>query len=239
MLTINYEDKDIIVAVKPVGMESQSSRGFSADMVSEIKKHIHRSSTIKGEPYVGVIHRLDKPVSGLMVYAKTKKAAAILSDAVQKGLITKQYLTVVCGKPVDNVGKYVDYLLKLDGENLSKIVDKGITGGKLSELDYRVLATRIIGDEELSLAEIDLLTGRHHQIRVQFAGHGTPLWGDNRYNPRFAGGRRGDIGLAAWRLSFDHPLTGKKMQFEMIPQAGIFREFQDILIEYKRSTNQK
>ena len=239
MLTINYEDKDIIVVVKPVGMESQSSRGFSADMVSEIKKHIHRTSTIKGEPYVGVIHRLDKPVSGLMVYAKTKQAAAILSDAVQKGMLKKQYLAVICGKTVDNVGNYVDYLLKLDGENLSKIVDKGITGGKLAKLDYRVLQTREDGDETLSLVEIDLLTGRHHQIRVQFAGHGTPLWGDNRYNPQFAGNGRANIGLAAWKLSFAHPLTGKKLHFEMIPQAGIFRDFQDILIEYKRSTNQK
>lgn len=239
MLTIKYEDKDIIVAVKPVGMEAQSSRGFSADMVSEIKKHIHRTSTIKGEPYVGVIHRLDKPVSGLMVYAKTKQAAAILSDAVQKGKVQKQYLVVFCGKPVDNVGKYVDYLLKSDRENMSKIVDKGITGGKLAELHYRVLHTRTDREEEQSLAEVDLITGRHHQIRVQFAGHGTPLWGDNRYNPKFAGHSRVNIGLAAWRLSFAHPISGKILNFEMMPDSGIFQDFQDILIEYKRSTNQK
>lgn len=228
-------------------MESQSSRGFAADMVSEIKCHIHKISTKTsaacGQPYVGVIHRLDKPVSGLMVYAKTKQAAAILSRNVCNGGLKKQYLAILCGKPVDNVGKYVDYLLKSNGENYSEMINRDntmwITNAKRAELDYRVIHTRQWEDKVLTLAEIDLLTGRHHQIRVQFAGHGLPLWGDNRYNPEFTNKGGTNIALAAWRLSFSHPLTGKKMQFEMLPDTGMFREFQDILIEYKRSTNQK
>ena len=111
MVEILYEDKDIIVVKKPAGMEAQSSSSFAPDMVSEIKKHIHNSYPMKGEPYVGVIHRLDKPVGGIMVYAKNKKAAASLSRQVQDGSVRKIYLAVVCGRTVDNVENFVDYLL--------------------------------------------------------------------------------------------------------------------------------
>lgn len=259
MLKVLYEDKDLIVVWKPVGMESQSSRGFGADMVSEIRRHIHKFSPKSGEPYVGVIHRLDKPVSGVMVYAKTKKAAAALSAQVSSGKMSKTYLTVVCGKPVDNVDKYVDYLLKDEKSNMSKIVDKGIKGGKPAELMFRTVETREVGPYGiLTLAEIRLLTGRHHQIRVQMAGHGLPLWGDNRYNPQFGGtaltgdgdkkmvcsenrsqapgeqmgGRRmgrEQIALAAWKLTFTHPETGKAMTFSHLPENAVFSSFPEFL----------
>ena len=194
MLNILYEDEAVLVVWKPVGMESQSGRGFDADMVSEIKRYLstkkavdnHNLSTKPVEPYVGVIHRLDKPVSGVMVYAKTKNAAASLSKQVAEGKMHKKYLAVLCGKPVDNVEKYVDYLLKDEKENTSRIVDMGIKGGKRAELICRALETKPVEPYgELTLAEIELLTGRHHQIRVQMSGHGLPLWGDNRYNPAF------------------------------------------------------
>ena len=117
MLKVFYEDQDVIVVKKPVGTESQAVHSFAPDMVSEIKKHIHRLSTENGErlveDYVGVIHRLDKPVGGIMVYAKNKKAAAALSKQVQEHKLQKTYRAVVCGKPVDNVGNFVDYLLKM------------------------------------------------------------------------------------------------------------------------------
>lgn len=248
MIRILYEDESIIVVWKPVGMESQTSRGFAADMVSEIRRHIHNVSTKSGEPYVGVIHRLDKPVSGVMVYAKTKNAAASLSRQVADHKIQKTYLAVLCGKPVDNVDKFVDYLLKDEKENRSRIVDKGITGAKRAELAFRVLETVPAGEAgqvsrpetvptegglpqesctELTLAEIKLLTGRHHQIRVQMAGHGLPLWGDNRYNPMFGPSctRRADVALSAWKLGFIHPVTGKPMEFEQLPEGNIFRIF--------------
>lgn len=187
-LEVLYEDPSIIVVWKPVGLESQSSRGFGADMVSQIRLHIHKLSPKSGEPYVGVIHRLDKPVSGIMVYAKEKKAAAALSRQVAGGQMSKKYWAILCGQPVDNVEKYVDYLLKSEKENVSRIVDKGITGAKRAELICRTLETRQIEPwGPLTLAEVELCTGRHHQIRVQMAGHGLPLWGDNRYNPLFGG----------------------------------------------------
>lgn len=139
MLQILYEDEDLIVVWKPVGLESQTSRGFGADMVSEIRRHIHKISTKQGIPYVGVIHRLDRPVSGVMVYAKNKRAAAALSKQVSDGAMDKRYLAVLCGKPVDKVDNLVDYMLKDEKENRSQIVDKGITGARRAELSYRVL----------------------------------------------------------------------------------------------------
>ena len=147
---------------------------------------------------MGVIHRLDKPVSGVMVYAKTKNAAAALSKQVAEGKMHKKYLAVLCGKPVDNVEKYVDYLLKDEKENTSRIVDMGIKGGKRAELICRVLESKTVEPYgELTLAEIELLTGRHHQIRVQMSGHGLPLWGDNRYNPAFCQGDQAAGSIAA------------------------------------------
>ena len=215
MLNILYEDEAVLGVGKPVGIESQSGRGFDADMVSEIKRYLstkkavdnHNLSTKPVEPYVGVIHRLDKPVSGVMVYAKTKNAAASLSKQVAEGKMHKKYLAVLCGKPVDNVEKYVDYLLKDEKENTSRIVDMGIKGGKRAELICRALETKPVEPYgELTLAEIELLTGRHHQIRVQMSGHGLPLWGDNRYNPAFQKGDAAMPGSAAE--------TGRQEQME-------------------------
>lgn len=246
MLSVLYEDQDIIVVEKPVGMESQVSGGFAPDMVSEIKKHINRLCPTGQEPYVGVIHRLDKPVGGVMVYAKTKNAAAALSKQVQTNEMHKKYYAVVCGKPVDNVGNFVDYLLKDSGKNLSNVVEKGITGSKRAELSYIVrgilekdpiLSTAARGTVDnsaavaagpVTLVEVELHTGRHHQIRVQFASHGTPLWGDNRYNPAFNtnnSGKRYNIALFACQLTFRHPKTGKTMTFSAEPKEIIFQAF--------------
>ncbi|MDO5416783.1 MAG: RluA family pseudouridine synthase [Lachnospiraceae bacterium] len=256
-LNVLYEDKDLMVVEKPSGIESQSSRGFEPDMVSQIQNYImcpktggnHKICTKlstdwgklstkpvqnSGKPapaYVGVIHRLDKPVSGVMVYAKTRKAAAALSNQVKEGQMDKIYNAVVCGKPVDNVGNFVDFLRKDGKNNVSEIVDKSEADSRRAELEYEVVKTiqrewEPGKTEEYSLVRIHLLTGRHHQIRVQFAGHGLPLWGDNRYNPDFASGkRRGSIALCAAKLSFTHPVSGKRMSFEMEAEGGAFAWF--------------
>ena len=231
MLNILYEDEAVLVVWKPVGMESQSGRGFDADMVSEIKRYLstkkavdnHNLSTKPVEPYVGVIHRLDKPVSGVMVYAKTKNAAASLSKQVAEGKMHKKYLAVLCGKPVDNVEKYVDYLLKDGKTNTSRIVDKSVAGAKRAELEYQILEKKEQEDGTVcSLVEIHLHTGRHHQIRVQFAAHGTPLVGDTKYGAPAAASvgraRREPLALCAVRLSFLHPVTGERMEFSTEPQ---------------------
>lgn len=223
MLNVLYEDKDMIVVEKPAGIESQSSHSFAPDMVSEIKRHIHSSSTGKGEPYVGVIHRLDKPVGGVMVYAKNQKTAASLSKQVQGAGMKKQYIAVVCGKLVDNVGNYVDYLLKDGKTNTSKIVDKGIKDAKRAELEYHMLETIDTPKGPLSLVHIILKTGRHHQIRVQMAGHGTPLWGDQKYNPS---PQRGNVALYSCSLTVTNPGTGKEMKFFSKPSGTIFKKFE-------------
>lgn len=256
MVPILYEDKDIIVVQKPAGLESQVSRGFVPDMVSEIRRYLHNPQDIHSHPqgastaqppYVGVIHRLDKPVEGIMVYGLNQKSTASLSAALQAGKMEKSYLAVVCGKPVDKQGTYVDYLRHCRENNTSKIVDKSDENGKKAVLNYRVLEViNNPGNQEqmLSLIDIELLTGRHHQIRVQFAGHGTPLYGDERYGgglstksttgtvdrarkkPGFGDGRR-PLALCARRLAFPHPSTGKQMEFAMVPSAGAFAWFPD------------
>lgn len=260
MLKIIYEDQDILVAEKPAGLESQSSRSFEPDMVSEIKNHLKRtelstristkSPTRPVEPYVGIIHRLDKPVGGVMVYAKNRRAAASLSKQVKDGHMRKTYNAIVCGKLVDIVGNYVDYLLKDGKNNYSSVVDNNVDGSRRAELRYQVLREKELSSEIcewISLVEIDLLTGRHHQIRAQFAAHGTPLWGDGKYNPKWGGtlpgkkegiegekgimenGKRGrgerELALAAVKLSFNHPSTGKRMEFSVVPAGGAFERF--------------
>lgn len=255
MLNILYEDTAIIVVEKPAGIESQASRAFTPDMVSQIRNHISGQQPLDesgisteistnwgklstkaeqkeekgGEnnhpPYVAVIHRLDKPVSGVMVYAKTKKAAAALSAQLKEGRMDKIYYGVACGKPVDNVGNFVDYLVHDGKNNRSRIVDKENKEGKLAQLEYQVLET-IVQDQTYSLVRIHLLTGRHHQIRVQFASRGLPLWGDNRYHPDFAAGRRrGSIALCAAQLSFFHPLTAQPLACSIEPSGGAFDWF--------------
>lgn len=234
MLNVLYEDDDLIVVVKPAGVESQSARRFAPDMISGIKKHlvIDKLCTESREPYVAVIHRLDKPVSGVMVYAKTKNAAAALSAQIQDHRMKKTYQAVACGKPANNVDNYVDYLLKSEKENESRVVEKGITGAKRAELSYRVIES----SNSLSLIEIDLKTGRHHQIRVQFSAHGTPVYGDRKYgvqNPVVGAGQEAHgrpvpqepLALCAASLSFFHPKTGKAMEFSIRPSGGAFEKF--------------
>lgn len=224
MLRVLYADEDIVVAVKPAGVESQAAKKFAPDMISEIRKYlvINKMCTPGREPYVAVIHRLDKPVSGVMVYARTKKAAAALSKQVQNRKMEKIYEAVVCGKPVNNVDNLVDYLLKSVDGNDSQVVDKGITDAKRAELSYEVKETKETEEGTLSLLRIRLMTGRHHQIRVQLSSRGLPLYGDVRYNPA---AQAGPLALCAVSLTFCHPTTGKIMTFSVEPQGGAFEKF--------------
>ncbi len=219
MLEILYEDPDLLVVKKPAGLESQSVHSFEPDMVSLLRNYT-------GGGYIGVVHRLDKPVQGLMVYARTPSAAAGLSRQLQQGRFRKVYKAVVCGRIVDNVGNFVDYLLKDPRSNRSKIVEKGTAGAKRAELRYQVLSEAALSDGPVTLVRVELLTGRHHQIRAQFAGRGFPLWGDARYNPAFMSrGTAEQPALCACRLSFDHPVSGRPMSFSMEPEGRIWQAF--------------
>ena len=209
-----YEDEELLVIKKDAGTPVQAGKMRIMDLEGIIKRELYMRNPKGGEPYLGIVHRLDQPVEGVMVFAKTPEAAAALSKQVTDGTMKKHYLALVCGKPSKKEGTLVDYLRKDGRTNTSKVVPKGTKDVKRSELNYKVLKE----DEETSLLEIELLTGRHHQIRVQMANAGWPLYGDTKYNPAFAE-TTGYVqtALCAYRLSFVHPKTGKRMEFTIEP----------------------
>jgi len=209
---IIFEDKDILVCHKAAGIAVQNARIGAADMESSLKNYLALKNT-ETVPYLGVVHRLDQPVSGILVFARTPAAAKNLNQQLQNDQFEKYYQAVVCGALPDS-GTLTDYLVKDGRTNTSRICSKNTPGAKKAVLSYEILETSEVTG--LSVVQIHLGTGRHHQIRVQMAGVGAPLWGDNKYNPEFVN-KRGyfPIALRAFRLSFCHPTTGKRMEFEV------------------------
>jgi len=219
-IRILYEDNQLIVCEKEAGIPVQSARILTKDMVSILKNYRSTQEKTNGEPYIGLIQRLDQPVQGVIVFAKTKEAAAKLSEQLRNGNMKKLYRAVTWGKPPEKESRLVDYILKDGKTNLSKIVKKETKGAKKAELDYRILAET----EQESLVEIELLTGRHHQIRVQMAGAGCPICGDRKYNDNASDTWR-QMALCAFSLSFQHPKSNKKMIFSCDPKGGAFDKF--------------
>lgn len=223
---ILFEDKDIIVVVKPSGMPSQGDKSMTMDMVSYLKNYLAAAGGQRrqGEPYVGVVHRLDRPVGGVMVYAKTPEAAKQLSRQIQENKVKKKYMALLTGLLPQKEGHLVNWLLKDGRTNTSSIVPEKIAGAKRAELLYKVLRTRYVDGMQYSLVQIELLTGRHHQIRVQTAGAGAGIYGDTKYNPEFQG-KKGwfDMGLFSCFLGFYHPRTKKQLCFEAVPEAACFK----------------
>lgn len=225
-MEICYEDESVIVVRKPAGIESQSGRTFAPDMVSLLKKELFLR-TGKPNPYVAVIHRLDRNVEGIMVYGKTAQAASNLSRQVQNHEIQKQYQALLTGRLPEHSGTLTDWLWVDKKNNLTTVVCGDYLGAQKAVLHYALhplgetdlFWSFPLGEEErrtLWVADIDLITGRHHQIRVQFANAGAPLWGDCKYNPAFAGRRDiSRIGLCACALTFRHPVTGRTMRFTL------------------------
>lgn len=205
-LRVLYEDNHVIVVVKEKNVLSQADNTHDIDMLTIIKKYLKEKYNKPGNVYLGLVHRLDRPVSGIMVFAKTSKAASRLSDQVRKKEIKKTYMAVVKGIIKKDEDTFVDYLLKLDnGNTIVMTKDKG----KESVLTYKVLKRNYEKNE--TLVSIDLKTGRHHQIRVQFASRGYPLCGDQRYGKS----DKTQIALCAYKLEFIHPTTKQLMKFEI------------------------
>lgn len=203
---ILYEDNDLIVCEKPAGIATQSSRIGSPDMVSILKNYLRRC--MPGQPpYLAVIHRLDQPVTGLLVFAKNKKAAAGLTRQLTSSGFGKHYLALLSRIPDNAEGDLTDYLLKDNRTNTSHVCAPDTPGAKEARLHYRILET----GEASALAEITLDTGRHHQIRVQMAHLGCPLIGDTKYG----GPAASQLQLSAYRLTFRHPSTNKHMEFTL------------------------
>lgn len=177
-MNIIYEDSNIIVVEKEAGKLTQSGKSFDLDLTSEVLAYRRK----KGEDvYAALINRLDRPVSGLVLFAKNKSEAARLSKQLQQGGFCKQYYAVVCGKLPEKTGIFVDYLVKDAASNTSRIADKNEAGAKCAELRYEVMEEYQEQDNIFSCVRIELITGRHHQIRVQFASRNLPLLGDGKY----------------------------------------------------------
>ncbi len=216
---IAYEDSHLCVCHKPSGLAVQNASFGRKDLESILKTY-YFEQTGKPNPYLGIVHRLDQPVQGLVVFARNSKSAASLSAQVQDGRMKKYYHAVTCGIPEKESDRLVHYLKKNGRTNLSEAVSPKTAGAKKAELQYCILKEK----EDLALVEIDLFTGRHHQIRVQMAANGTPLYGDQKYNPKAQKGEM--IALCAYRLQFIHPATGKKMEFTVQPSGGAFDLFE-------------
>ena len=211
---ILYEDKDILVCRKPGGLPVQTRRIGTMDMENMLKNYL----AAKGEkPYLAVVHRLDQPVQGILVFGKNQKSGARLSEEMQKNEMEKIYLACVQGVPEKEEGILEDQMEKVPGSNLSRIVENKTKNSKKAVLKYKVLKT----EAGRSLLEIHLKTGRHHQIRAQLAYVGWPILGDTKYNDKRPGeGSWQEMGLCASRLSFLHPATGKKMEFQVKPDGN-------------------
>lgn len=215
-INVIYEDNHLLVVEKKPNILSQSDNTNDIDMLTLCKNYIKEKYNKPGNVFIGLVHRLDRPVGGVMVFARTSKAASRLSDQVRTKTMKKTYNAIVEGRCKKNC-EYVDYLLKNTKTNMVSVVDKDKQGGKKSILYMKNLKTRYLKkeDSEFSLVEIDLETGRPHQIRVQFSSRNHPLYGDQRYNKNSKVGNQ--IALWATRLELIHPTTKEKMVFKSNP----------------------
>lgn len=214
--SIQYEDNNIIVCNKQAGWLSQSNRSFDVDMVSALMSY----RVQKGEPpYIAIINRLDRPVSGLVLFAKNKEMAAELTRELENKAINKFYFAVLCGVPKEQKGRFVDYLGR-DARTNTAFVTDDAKKGRLAELEYEVQATKNVEGCPLTLVSIRLLTGRHHQIRVQFASRKLPLLGDTKYGKEIMKkGSWQNISLCAYRME----VLGRN--FEIEPMGEGFTYF--------------
>lgn len=250
---IIYEDHDIIVCYKPAGIATQTAKVGQPDMVSEVANYLSLFKKDKADrtvmdadrrrakpaPYVGLVHRLDQPVEGLLVFGKNQKAAGALSRQIAENRMEKYYYAVVnAGKLSQQqdaalVGTLIDYLYKDGRTNTSYIATKEKQDAKRAELSYKIVKRAPMEkgcETEAALAEIKLVTGRHHQIRVQMSHAGMSLFGDQKYADeptKRASGLLGQkqIALCAYKLCFYHPVTGRRLTFQKEPEGHIFQKF--------------
>lgn len=214
-LKIIYEDNHIIVVEKIPNIPSQADKTGDVDMLTLIKNYIKEKYEKKGNVYLGLVHRLDRPVGGVMVFAKTSKAASRLSEEVRIKQFQKEYLVVVDGKFEKENSILEDYLLKNGQKNISKVVKEGTKNSKYAKLEYQTL--KYNKEIDLSLLKIKLHTGRHHQIRVQLSSRSHSIYGDQKYGSR---GRGKQIALWAYKLTIIHPISKKEMTFISVPEKN-------------------
>ena len=212
-LKVIYEDNHIIVVEKIPNVPSQSDKTGDIDMLTMVKQYIKEKYNKPRNVYLGLVHRLDRPVGGIMIFAKTSKAASRLSDQVREKVFKKKYLAVVDGKIENKSGRLEDYLYKDERNNISKVVNKNKKNAKFAKLDYEVIKYDEV--KNLSLVKVNLHTGRHHQIRVQLSNFGHSIFGDQKYGTR---GQGKQIALWAYELTINHPITKEEMTFKDLPE---------------------
>lgn len=216
-MKVCYEDNHIIIVYKPRNLLSQKDYTNDSSLVEEVKEYLRNKYNKPGNVYLGLLHRLDRVVGGIMLLAKTSKAAERLSKDIQDHKINKTYLAVVHDNNLKESDTFIDYILKKD---TNSIIDKN---GKYSKLDYQVLERY----QNYALVKISLETGRHHQIRLQFSSRNHPIYGDYRYGNKEKGG----IALMCYSLEFIHPVTKEYMKFSYIDKediSAIFNNFKFI-----------
>ena len=211
-LVVLYEDNHMIVVVKPQNVPSQQDESGDKDMLTMVKEYIKEKYNKPGDAFVGLVHRLDRPTGGIMVFAKTSKGANRLSAQIRDNEMKKTYYAVTSQVPQQKEGKLFNYLKKDEKNNIVRIVTRSDSDAKTAELNYKVLQT----DGENALVQVELITGRSHQIRVQFAGINCPLVGDNKYGNNKNRASK-NLGLWAGRLELYHPVTKQKMIFAFPP----------------------
>ena len=214
-LIILYEDNHIIVVLKPQNVPTCEDESKDKDLLNMVKEYIKVTYHKPGNVYVGLIHRLDRPTGGVMVFAKSSKAAGRLSEQMKTGDFEKKYLTVLVQTPKEKKAVLTNYLKKNAVNNMVYLSSQAVEGAKMAQLDYTVVDEK----EGLCLAEVRLHTGRSHQIRVQMSAIGCPVYGDMRYGGEKA--KKGKLALWAYYLAFTHPVTGERMVFKVQPPEDV------------------
>ena len=223
MPDILYEDNHVIVAVKPPNMLSQADHTGDTDILTWLKESVRIRYNKPGAVYLGLVHRLDRPVGGLMVFARTSKAANRLSAQMREHALGREYLCIVTGEVEDDF-TLVDYLIKDERLNRVTVCDSDVKGAQEAVLHGHCIRR----SQGLALCSIRLETGRNHQIRVQMSHIGAPLWGDNRYGNGIPGQQ---IALWGYKLTFEHPTTHQLMTFMYLPSGGVWTVFAQELSE--------
>ena len=214
-LIILHEDNHIIVVLKPQNVPSCEDESKDKDLLNVIKEYIKIKNNKPGNVYVGLVHRLDRPTGGVMVYAKSSKAAARLSEQMKTGDFEKKYYTVLVGSPRESKATLTNYMKKNPINNMVYVCPQTVEGAKFAELEYRVIEEK----SGLSFTEVTLHTGRSHQIRVQMAHNGTPVYGDMRYGGENA--KKGKLALWATSLTFTHPVSKERLCFKIEPPKDL------------------
>ncbi len=214
-LIILHEDNHIIVVLKPQNIPSCEDESKDKDMLTIIKEYIKEKYNKQGNVYLGLVHRLDRPTGGVMVFAKSSKAASRLSEQLRSGDFEKRYFAVLMGVPKEEKATLTHYMKKNAINNVVYICPPTVAGAKFAELEYKVLEKK----EDLSLVDVRLHTGRSHQIRVQMSAIGTPVYGDMRYGGEKA--KKGYLALWAYYLSFSHPVSKERMVFRLQPPKDL------------------